>query len=268
MNTNAPATDISSILGRLLLAVLVAAAVVAGGLWLKESGTLSFFATFTSVMISSVVASYARGRRIGPPIAVVRRFQGIADVAGKVPYLRWVGGYGFWITIEALITATVVATIEALIAYVLFSRVVMEPLARSSIALALALLPTYGVLSWWRSRNRYEGSQWFGELVTAVRQAITGDPEATLVLHRWVKIAVSTVSRTAFTIVGRVIVQVGLPFIFSTPLSIVFVFLVVIAAVAGIPTWAAGVAALKRVTVGALTSPVDNSTPAAEEDAR
>ncbi|PFG20715.1 hypothetical protein [Serinibacter salmoneus] len=236
--------DLSTMVARVLLAVLVAATVVLTGLWLRASDALTFVSTLLAVTAGQLIAAGLRGQRIGPPTAASQRFQPLVDTLAAYPGGSILGRAGFKRGVVALAVGFVVAIGSAIVAGLLFASVPMAPLWRSTLALGVVLLPVNGYLAWSRSRQEYTGTRFAGQLADALRQVVRpGDQPSTASAWRrvptMVRVAVVGVGRTALTLIGRVLIQLAIPAVFATPVSIAAVVVAVITWIAGAPVFAA-----------------------------
>lgn len=237
--------DLSSMVARVLLALLVALSVTLMGLWLRASDALSFVSTLLAVTISQIIASALRGERIGPPTAAAERFQPLVDTLAEYPGGRMLGTRGFKRGVTAFGIGLVVATGASIISALLFSSMVMAPIWRSTIALGVILLPTNLWLAWTRSKQQFTGTQFAAKLADALREIVkpgsTASDEAatgwqSLPLNA--RVGVVGVGKTALTLVNRVLIQILIPIIFSGWLSITAVAVVIITWIAGGPVFA------------------------------
>lgn len=260
--------DLGPMTARLILALLTAATVVLLGLWLRASSALGLFATFVSVTASTFVAARLRGPRIGPPTAAAERLQPLVDALATIPGGTVVARMGFRQGAVAAGIGFAVAAAEQIVAAVLFESAVMAPLWRGVIALVVVMLPVNAVMAWLRSRQEYEGTRFASNLVDALRQVVSpgADPASSVLagLPSNVRIALAAGGRTAAAVSGRIVVQLAIPAVFSTPLSIAFVVVLTITLIAGGPVFASMGRALRAPT---QTTPAQ-TTPAGtrEED--
>lgn len=262
--------DLSAMLARVILALLTALTVVLLGLWLRASDALGFFSTLTSVTVSTLVAANLRGSRIGPPTAAVR-LQPVVDVLQQYPGGGFVARAGFKRSVVAIGIGLLVATGEQLLLGLFFDGLRLAPIWRGVIALSVVLLPVHAAFGWWRSKQTYEGTKFAGDLAGAVRRvanpnqdAATANPFAQLPAAA--RIGLGAVGRTALAVVGRIVVQLAIPALFSTPLSIAFVVVATITAIAGGPVFAAIGRTLKDKTTATPASPVPAAPAVAGEE--
>ena len=237
------ALDLSSMVARVVLAVLTAATVVLLGLALRASDALGFASTLLSVSVSYSVASFLRGERVGPPTAAARRFQPLVDAFGTVPGGRTVGRPAFKRGVTAIGVGLVVATATTIVSSLIFNNLYMAPLWRGVFALAPVLIPVNLFFSWSRSRQTFTGTKFAAGMSTAIYQVAfpTRAPESVMWSSAPVKVRIATSAggRTAATLLGRIFVQTLIPVVFGTPLSIAFVAVATITLVAGGPVFLA-----------------------------
>lgn len=226
---------------RVILALLVAAAVTLFGLWMRASDLLGFVSTLIAVTASQSLVSHLRGPRLGAPTAAAARLQPLVDVLGQLPGGGFVGRPIFRNGVTALGIGFVVATGEQVVSALLFSQAPMAPLWRGVTAMILVLLPVHVALGFARSKQQYAGTKFAVDMLTAARQVINpnGNPEAKAFasLPPAARVAGLATVRTASTVVGRITVQLLLPLIFSTPLSIAALVVATVALIAGWPVW-------------------------------
>ena len=266
-----PALDLSSMIARVILALLTALTLVLLGLWLRASDALGFFSTLTSVTVSTLIAANLRGARIGPPTAAAQRLQPVVDVLAQYPGGGFVARAGFKRSVVAIGIGLLVATLEQLLLGLFFDGLRLAPLWRGVLALAVVLLPIHAWFGWWRSKQTYTGTKFAGDLAGAVRRAANLDQDAATAnpfaqLPPAARIGLGAVGRTALAVVGRIIVQLAIPALFSTPLSIAFVVVATITAIAGGPVFAAIGRTLKDKTTPAAAPAVPAAPAAAGEE--
>src|SRR5690606_9456730 len=133
--------DLSTLMARLLLAVLAAATFALLGLWLREGNALGFAATLVSVAVTWFLMSTLRGQRVGPPTAAAARLQPIVDALAEYPGGKIVAEPGFKRGMTALLVGFVVAGAEHLLGTWLLGGLGLPPLWRGLIALAIILVP-------------------------------------------------------------------------------------------------------------------------------
>ncbi|WDH78255.1 hypothetical protein PTQ19_12110 [Microbacterium esteraromaticum] len=239
--------DLSTMVARLLLAVLTAGTIVLLGLWLRTSDALTFVSTLLAVTAGQLITSSLRGERVGPPTAASARFQPLVDALAEYPGGRTLGKPGFKRGVVALGIGLLVAVASAIVEAVLFSTLPMAPLWRNTIALAVVLLPVNLWLALLRSRQQYAGTKFAAGLARALWQVVkpSSAAEGAATPSPWkrvpvlARVSVIGVIRTALTLALRVATQLLIPIIFSTWISIAAVALGVITWIAGAPVFSA-----------------------------
>ncbi|MGC4154483.1 MAG: hypothetical protein QM628_15595 [Propionicimonas sp.] len=262
--------DLSAMLARVILALLTALTVVLLGLWLRASDALGFFSTLTSVTVSTLVAANLRGRRLGPPTAGAARLQPVVDVLAQYPGGGFVARTGFKRSVVALGIGLLVATGEQLLLVVFFDGLRLAPIWRGVVALTVVLIPVHAAFGWWRSKQQYTGTKFAGDLAGAVRRVVNPAQDAATAnpfaqLPPAARVGLGALGRTALAVVGRIVVQLAIPALFSTPLSIAFVVVATITAIAGGPVFAAIGRTLKDKTTPAAPAPAAPVAPAAAD---
>ncbi len=236
--------DLSTMMARLVLALLVAASVTLLGLWLRASDALGFVSTLLAVTISQIAAATLRGERIGAPTAASVRFQPLVDTLAAYPGGRILGSRGFKRGVTAFGIGVVVATGTSIVSAILFNSAPMAPIWRGTVALGLILLPVNLWLAWTRSKQQFTGTQFAAKMADALREVVkpgsTASDEAATgwqSLPANARIGIVGVGKTVFTLVNRVLIQILVPIVFSGWVSIAAVSVVTITAIAGGPVF-------------------------------
>ncbi|AXK45945.1 hypothetical protein [Brachybacterium saurashtrense] len=240
--------DLSTLMARLLLAVLAAATFALLGLWLREGNALGFAATLVSVSVTWFCMSALRGRRVGPPTAAAARLQPVVDALAEYPGGRIVAEPGFKRGVTALCIGIAVASAEHLLGTWLLSGTGLPPLWRGLIALAIILVPVYVLMEWLVSKQTYTGTRFASKMLDAVWKVIHPDSTTTPWADTSVRARVIGfgLARTVFTLGARIVAQVLIPMAFTSWVSIGFVVALIVTSIAGWPLIAAAARALRK----------------------
>lgn len=242
--------DLSTMVARLVLALLAAATFVLLGLWLREGDALGFAATLISVTLSWYAMSALRGQRLGPPTAAARRLQPIVDALAEYPGGRIVGESGFQRGVRAVGVGTAVAVAERLLSSWALSGLGLPPLWGGLIALALILLPVFVLMEWLVSRQSYTGTRFAARMIEAIWKVLHPDSTTTpwAETSQGIKVVGFGAARTAVTLLARVAAQVLIPMVFASWISIGFVVALIVTGIAGWPLIAPIARALRKTT--------------------
>lgn len=253
--------DLSTLVARLLLAVLAAGTFALLGLWLREGDALGFASTLMSVTVTWYLVSALRGQRVSGPTAAAARFQPIVDALAEYPGGKIVSDTVFKRAVSAFFVGLVVASAEGLLGNWLLSGTGLPPLWRGFIALAIIILPVYVLMEWLVSRQSYAGTRFASHMLDAVWKVIHPDSTSTpwAGTSQRAQVIGFGLARTMVTLGGRVIAQVVIPMIFTSWVSIGFVVALIVTSIAGWPLIAAGVRALRKNTTTAADRTLDES---------
>lgn len=255
--------DLSTLMARLLLAVLAAATFALLGLWLREGDALGFAATLVSVAVTSFCMNALRGRRVGPPTAAAARFQPVVDALAEYPGGKIVAEPGFKRGVTALCIGLAVAGAEHLLGSWLLSGTGLPPLWRGLVALAIILLPVYVLMEWLVSKQSYTGTRFASKMLDAIWKVVRPDSTTT----PWddtslrARVIGFGLARTGVTLGARVVAQVLIPMVFTSWVSIGFVVALIVTSIAGWPLISAAGHALRK-------SPSATAEKAADEGGR
>lgn len=240
--------DLSTLVARVVLALLTGATFVLLGLWLREGDALGFAATLVSVTVTWYAMSALRGARLGKPTAATARLQPIVDALGEYPGGKIVAEPGFKRAMSALGVGIGVALVERFIGSVLLSGLPIPVLWRGLIALAIILLPVYIVREWLTSKQNYEGTRFASRMLDAFWKVLYPNSTTTPWADTSVKAKVIGfgVARTAVTLAARIGTQILLPMVFSNWMSIGFALALIVTCIAGWPIIKAGVTILRK----------------------
>ncbi len=272
MSTDSPRVqlDLSTMVARVILSLLVATTVVLLGLWLRASSALDFASTTIGVTISAYLAAKIRGERVGGSGAgpVTGRLQPIIDLIATLPVAQGMVRPGAKRFGRALGVGLTTAILESLLVRGPLAGLHMADLGRSVVAMILVILPLQAFLAWWRSRLEFSGSHFQRQVADALRQVI--HPEGSDTVERpdlplAARVGGYAVAHTAASVLARVIVQVAIPMVFSTPLSIAALAVAIITAIAGGPVWAALGRAVRIQPGEAPAQPAPTPTAPEEE---
>ena len=240
--------DLSTLVARLVLALMMGGTFILLGLWLREGEALGFAATLVSVAVTWYLMSSLRGRRVGPPTAAAARLQPLVDALAEYPGGKIVGETGFKRGMGALGVGIVVALVERLLGSWLLSGLGLPPLWRGLVALAIILIPVYILMEWLVSRQSYTGTRFASKMLDAIWKVIKPDsttaPWAETSLQA--KVIGFGLSRVAVTLGARVVTQVLLPLVFTSWVSIGFVLALIVTCIAGWPLIASLIRALRK----------------------
>lgn len=242
------ALDLSGLMARVVIALLFGATFTLLGLWLREGNALGFAATLVSVTVTWYTMSTLRGERLGRPTAAARRLQPIVDALAEYPGGKIIGEPGFKRGLSALGVGFVVAGAEGLLGSWLLAGMGLPPLWRGLVALAIIMLPVYVLAEWLVSRQSYTGTRFASKMLEAIWKVIKPDSTAT----PWADTSVGArvvgfgVARTVVTLGARIVAQVLIPTVFTSWVSIGFIFALIVTCIAGWPLISTVISALRK----------------------
>lgn len=252
--------DLSTLVARVLLAVLAAATFALLGMWLREGDALGFAATLVSVTVTWYLVSSLRGKRVSGPTAAAARLQPIADALAEYPGGKIISDTVFKRAVSAFFVGLVVATAEGLLGSWLLAGTGLPPLWRGLIALAIIMTPVYILMEWLVSRQSYAGTRFASTMLDAIWKVIhpnsTTTPWADTSLRA--RVLGFGLARTVVTLGARIVAQVLIPMVFTSWVSIGFVVALIVTSIAGWPLIAAAIRALRKNHTTATADPTLN----------